>query len=538
MAMTPPPSTEVGVVLKTAKAFHAARARIAGWVLLALSLLGAGCRGSAPTAPVHTGSVERPVLDPTYRASGRMAAGDVFVHLFEWSWNDIAAECESVLGPNGFHAVQVSPPQEHIVFGARPWWERYQPVSYSIDRSRSGTRDEFITMVTRCRAAGVDIYVDAVINHMTAGGGTGTNGTVYTKYQYPGTYSLSDFHSPCVVNDYQSAANVQDCELVGLADLRTDVATVQQKIADYLIGLARLGVAGFRLDAAKHIQPVELDGILTRVDQALTAQGRALPYYFAEVIDPGTEAVKAADYYGLAHASGGAVDITEFKFLGVGDRFLGTEGHRLAELSQFSASSWRLMPPDKAVVFLENHDTQRGSGIGYANGQTYRLANVWLLAQPYGYPSIMSSYAFDRATQAGRDAGPPSTAANTHCAASLETAAAGQWVCEHRDPVISRMVGFRHAVAGTDLNRGWDNGANAIAFSRGNKGFVAISRETTTVTAAVATGLPAGTYCDVLAGGRAATGCVGASVSVDAAGNVQLALPPSSAIAIHVGSRP
>jgi len=31
-----------------------------------------------------------------------MAAGDVFVHLFEWRWTDIAAECENVLGPAGF----------------------------------------------------------------------------------------------------------------------------------------------------------------------------------------------------------------------------------------------------------------------------------------------------------------------------------------------------------------------------------------------------------------------------------------------------
>lgn len=30
------------------------------------------------------------------------------VHLFEWRWADIAAECERFLGPNGFGGVQVS----------------------------------------------------------------------------------------------------------------------------------------------------------------------------------------------------------------------------------------------------------------------------------------------------------------------------------------------------------------------------------------------------------------------------------------------
>ena len=29
------------------------------------------------------------------------------VHLFEWKWNDIAAECEAFLGPKGYCGVQV-----------------------------------------------------------------------------------------------------------------------------------------------------------------------------------------------------------------------------------------------------------------------------------------------------------------------------------------------------------------------------------------------------------------------------------------------
>ncbi|HET7458538.1 MAG TPA: alpha-amylase family protein, partial [Gemmatimonadaceae bacterium] len=449
----------------------------------------------------------------------------------------------------GFAAVQVSPPEEHAVITGAPWWERYQPVSYSIDRSRSGTRAEFVDMVARCKAAGVGVYVDAVINHMTAGGGTGSNGTVYTKYNYPGLYTQSDFHAPCAVSDYHSAANVQDCELLGLADLNTGSESVRQKLADYMIALAQLGVAGFRIDAAKHIQPVELDDILDRVDAALVAQGLPRPYFFGEVIDYGGEAVKKEDYYGLAYSSGGAADITEFKFRGVGDKFTGVGGQHISQLNpggtagnQFSVAAWGLMPADKAVVFLENHDTQRDGGIWYRDGQTYRLANVWMLAQPYGYPSVMSSYAFDR-TSAGRDMGPPSDASgNTKsvtCAASLETATIGQWVCEHRDPYIVAMVGFRRLVAGTDVNHWWDDGANAIAFSRGDKGFVAINRGTATVTpvAPIATGLPAGTYCDLLSGGKSGSACVGTTVIVDANGAVNLSFAANSAIAIDTAAK-
>lgn len=508
---------------------------------LVFLLLTGACGGepSLPKPPPYTPPPGRPALPQTYRASGHAAAGDVFVHLFEWKWADIAAECESVLGPRGFRAVQVSPPQEHAVINGAPWWQRYQPVSYRIERSRSGTRAEFVDMVNRCGAVGVGIYVDAVINHMTAGAGTGSNGTTYTKYMYPGLYTQSNFHPPCGVNNYQSAANVQDCELLGLADLRTGSPEVRQQIAGYLIELARLGVAGFRIDAAKHIQPVELDSILDRVNETLAAEGRPLPYYFAEVIDHGGEAVTARDYYGLAHSSGGAADITEFRFRGAGEKFLGTGGQNLAQLKNFPAG-WNLMPADKAVVFLENHDTQRQGGVDYRRPDVYRLANVWMLAQPYGYPKILSGYGFAM-NQSGRDAGPPSNAAgatqSVSCPATLEAAATGQWVCEHRDPVLLRMLAFRRAVAGTDANRWWDNGANAVAFSRGDRGFVAISRESIPITASVATGLPPGTYCDVLTGGLSRGSCVGTRVMIDAAGIVRVELQPNSALAIHAGAR-
>jgi alpha-amylase len=110
-------------------------------------------------------------------------------------------------------------------------------------------------------------------------------------------------------------------------------------------------------------------------------------------------------------------------------------------------------------------------------------------------------------------------------------------VCEHRDPLIAAMVGFRRSVAGMPIDHWWDNGANAIAFSRGGKGFVAISRESAAVAASIATGMPPGTYCDLLSGGRSGTACVGTSVIVDAAGVIQLQLAPNSGLAIDTATR-
>jgi alpha-amylase len=475
-----------------------------------------------------------------------MAAGDVMVHLFEWKWTDIAAECETVLGPAGVWGVQVSPPQEHSLEPPNyPWSQRYQPVSYSLDRSRSGTRAEFTNMVSRCRAAGVGIIVDAVINHMTnfPSPGVGSNGTAYSKYEYPGLYTSSDFHEPCALTNYQSAANVQDCELFSLPDLHTGLIPVRQKIAGYLISLARLGVAGFRIDAAKHIQQVELNDILARVNLAAVAEGLAIPYVFLEVIGGAGEALTPHHYFGEGYSSGGAADITEFTFTGVGDKFRGVGGQRLFQLNpegtpgnRFSEAAWGLMPSDKAVVFLQNHDTQRQCGIGYRDGAAFRLANIWMLAQPYGFPSVLSGYAFD--CPLGRTQGPPSDPGgltrNVICAADMATATFGEWVCEHRDPSVVAMVGFRKVVAGTPIRHWWDNGGNAIAFSRGDRGFVALNLEGSTVTATVTTSLPPGTYCDRLSGGRTETSCAGMAIVVSDSGAVTVSLAPGAAIAVDV----
>ena len=53
-------------------------------------------------------------------------------------------------------------------------------------------------------------------------------------------------------------------------------------------------------------------------------------------------------------------------------------------------------------------------------------------------------------------------------------------------------MSFRRVVAGSDISHWWDNGANAIAFSRGDKGFVAINNETAAVTVASGTVLRRG----------------------------------------------
>lgn len=446
------------------------------------------------------------------------APGAVMVHLFEWRWDDIARECEQVLGPSGVTAVQISPPNEHIaldpVGGA--WWARYQPVSYRL-QSRSGDRAEFADMVARCRAAGVGIVVDAVINHMAGiGEGEGIAGTRFTPFQYGNLYRREHFHhcgrhGDDSIHNYQDRWEVQNCHLVGLADLATEMPGVRKRIHGYLQGLLDLGVAGFRIDAAKHIPPEDIAVIL---DDLV-----GTPYIFQEVIDMGNEPITVHDYL-----SNG--DVTEFRY---GPRlsraFMSGDLARLRDLGE--ASNWA--PSERALVFIDNHDNQRGHGAAgmvmtFGSGTRYTLGRLFMLAWPYGTPRLMSSYRFE-----DTDQGPPHRPGNwktlpVYTADGADRCDNEHWVCEHRQPAVLAMVGFRQAVGDAPVTHWQAGGESRIAFSRGERGFIAFNRDDTDWTATLTTGLSSGTYQNLLGDDV---------LRVDDTGHVHVTVPANGAVALR-----
>lgn len=95
--------------------------------------------------------------------------------MFGWPYEDIKAECP-YLAKMGWMGVKVFPPQESVFSfewpqngELNPWWFYYQPVSYKLN-GRHGTREQLRDMIQTCRQAGVRVYADAVINHMSGGG--------------------------------------------------------------------------------------------------------------------------------------------------------------------------------------------------------------------------------------------------------------------------------------------------------------------------------------------------------------------------------
>ncbi|HNU04738.1 MAG TPA: alpha-amylase family protein, partial [Anaerolineae bacterium] len=465
-------------------------------------------------------------------------AGGVFVHLFEWRWADIEKEC-AYLAQKGYSAVQVSPPNEHLVptadqgGGANndfPWWVRYQPVTHDTSKftSRSGTWAEFQSMVNACDALGVGIYVDAVINHMAdievGNPPAGTHGTQYQSNpaasRFYGTqYQSTDFHAPdCTIGNYADRRQVQECKLSGLPDLNTGKDDVQDELRGYLQALINAGVKGFRIDGAKHMAAQDIAAIFDGLTGSF--------YIFQEVIDQSSnERVRDWEYTPNG-------DVTEFAYaFALGAAFDDACSGSLSDLeSRFDDAD--MLASRFAQVFSDNHDNQRGHGVGsgcvvdHRDGQEHVLANVFALAYPYGYPSVMSSYYWQSSStdNTGDSMGPPSSSDGgitwgvgrdavtrpvygagqvagdvpANCSATFED---GKWVCEHRRTATANMVKFRQATAGQPVVH-WQNVGGSttdhIAFGLGNKGFVAINRTASAATTTYQTGLLAGNYCDIV----------------------------------------
>ncbi|CAF3818143.1 unnamed protein product [Rotaria sp. Silwood1] len=442
------------------------------------------------------------------------------VHLFEWKWKDIANECERFLGPYGYAAIQVSPPNEHSLVDGRPWWQRYQPVSYKL-QSRSGSETEFIDMVHRCNNAGVHIYVDAIINHMAAAGNRGSAGSSFNSgsKDYPSVpYSAWDFaDSLCKtgsgsIENYNDADQVRNCKLSGMPDLLLSKDYVVNKIAEYMNRLIEIGVAGFRIDAAKHMWPNDLNkliGKLNNLPSHIFGQNKR-PFIYFEVIDLGGEPIKNTDYTWIGRVS----EFRYGKYLSevVRKKF----GQKLKYLNNFG-TGWGMIPDGDAQIMIDNHDNQRG----------------------HGYPVIMSSYYFERNNDFQ---GPPSDGnGNTNdVVINADLSCGGGWICEHRWRQIYNMVRFRNTAAFQPVQNWWDNGNNQIAFSRGNKAFIAINNDDYGLDQWLQTGLPQGQYCDVISGNLEQGRCTGKVITVQGDGRTKVTISnieEDPMIAIHVDAK-
>jgi len=337
------------------------------------------------------------VWSRTCTMSGQNLVG---VQLLEWRWEDVASECEMHLRSSGVDFVQVTPVTEHILGDS--WAIRYQPVSYRLE-TRSGTRDEFVDMVARCRAVGIHVMVDVILNHMASpyvltpksergkycgqqeeshNSSTlpciGWNGTVFANRQFlhgrerVDLFQRKDFHHypgsdkvNCGIPPWNN--NLHTCDLNGLPDLDTESVKVQKMQNYFLTELFEIGVTMLRLDAASFIYPQSIGHILQPIpwdyivqemypDQLYSGDKTAeWAYTVGQVTDfsTGVWLTQTLLDKGFDSDSGGHWEDRSGAF---------KDWFRLGNWPSNDCGYKECRPPvraDKGLVFLDNHDVQR-----------------------------------------------------------------------------------------------------------------------------------------------------------------------------------
>ncbi|TST47702.1 Pancreatic alpha-amylase [Bagarius yarrelli] len=303
----------------------------------------------------------------------------------------------------------------------------------------------------------------------------------------------------------------------------------------------------FRVDACKHMWPGDLKAVFSKLNDLNTRwfPAGSRPFIYQEVIDLGGEAIKASEYFSLGR-------VTEFKYgAKLGTVLRKWNNEKLRYLVNWG-EGWGFMASDNALVFVDNHDNQRGHGAGggsiltFWDPRLYKMAMGLMLAHPYGVTRVMSSYRWDRHFENGKDQndwiGPPSFSDGKTKPVPInpDSTCGDGWVCEHRWRQIKNMVIFRNVVNGNPLVNWWDNGNNQIAFGRGNSGFIVINNDDWNLEATLNTGLPSGTYCDVISGQKQENSCSGKKVQVGEDGRAHFTISNNEEdpfIAIHVGAK-
>lgn len=336
--------------------------------------------------------------------------------------------------------------------------------------------------------------------------------------------------------------------MVGLRDLNQARQHVRAKISEFLNRLISFGVAGFRVDAAKHMWPADLKVIYGKLNNLSTeffAAG-SKPFIYQEVIDMDQgEPVTRWQYNQMGR-------VTEFNYgAKLGAVLRKRPGQLLKNLRNFG-EAWHFLPGGDALTFVDNHDNQRGHGAGGADVLTffeprlYKMAVAFMLAWPYGLPRVMSSYRWPRDFRNGVDqnawVGPPHDAAWNirHVVRHSDNTCGGGWICEHRWRQIYNLVELHNVAGFSPVTNWWDNGYHAIAFGRGNTTFAVMNNEDSRLNAVLQTSLPPGIYCDVISGTMTSNSCTGKSFVVRPDGKVNITVDNSwedPVIALHVRAK-
>ncbi|CAE7815155.1 amy [Symbiodinium microadriaticum] len=436
----------------------------------------------------------------------------VFVKLWEWNYVDIGKECQDFLGPNGFDAVQVSPVTEHKL--GPQWWTKYQPVSFSLS-SRSGSMEDFAHMVAACRASGVQVMVDLIINHIATpcrdGRGTssgtpcvGWNGSLYGNRRLAGArgwdaagpehfnHLEASLMENCIVGPPSwtckaGSIDVTDCsccscDFLKLPDWNTGLPAVHDMHLRHVHELHDIGVTMLRIDLSLFESIADLSNVLSSVPWDFVYQE-----WWWEKPDP------------MRHRYIGHFRDITYRYLIT--HYLGNSTlEKLPEALTLSRGHDQIRP-ETSVYPIAFHDGRtwkaKPGNATYKNGLEFHQQQKFILAWPRG-SSILLWGGFGWSSMSDGPPGcdfrgeqrcqpqPVFLDGQAQCMTTpresplpADLAMKRTWVCEHRWEGVAGLIEFRKACRGLAVTRTWkapEVSAGRLAFRAGEDCFAALVR--------------------------------------------------------------
>jgi alpha-amylase len=374
--------------------------------------------------------------------------GDAILHLFNYPFSLIEQELPEI-AETGFKYIQISPPQ--LSRGDLEWYGRYQPLDYRIIDGPLGDERALRRLIKEAGKLQIGVIVDVVLNHMADLGDE--YDLVYPplwvqeKYEVGELFDKNNFHPAFCIKNYNDPNEVRKGRMCkpskntgGLPDLDLDQPYVEEVHKTYLENLIEMGAAGFRFDAAKHM---ELEYFQSLLSGGL-ANGKFL---FAEIIaDRNSYDRDLAPY--LRHTNLKLMDFPLQKTMK--DAFSWNGDLRLLLAGEEHRAS---LPGERSVSFVINHDIPNNDQFQYLilDPIDEKLAHIFMFARSGGVPHVYSDLGKHDRLKSDR------------------------WFFYHRKPVIRAGVKFHNLTQSASEKIIFANNC-AIVIKRGVEGIATINK--------------------------------------------------------------
>lgn len=417
------------------------------------------------------------------------------LHVWSWNFPNIAKNMKKI-SDAGFTMIQTSPVQTcyNPEGGSKKlfdengkegfWYYYYQPTDWKIGNQIVGTKEQMKAMMDSAALYNVKVIVDVLPNHTAFDIDAVSDDLVKAA---GGRDKLYHSQGLTPITDYNDRTQ---CTLMGsgaLPDVNTENPDFQKYYMQFVNELLSMGVKGFRYDTAKHIgvhsDPVDSASGVKENDFWDVATGRksvkgvtlAVPYndlfVYGEVLqDKNVPEAEYADYMGQTASH---------------------YGHVLREVLEkrnangIDLKNWyHSAAPEYLTTWVESHDTYCNAHESASLTDT-QIRNGWvfLTARQNGVPLFFSR---------------PAGSTRQNYWGDNVLGADGNGAYFH--PEVVAVNKFRQKMKGQKENIQVSENGQVLLVNRGNKGAALINLSTHADKINLPTGLPDGTYKDVVYG--------------------------------------